>query len=206
MNREPFSLQDAWEHVGAMFDAIVSLFGAPFVIAERLILLRKSRRDILAWLGPVEALARRVLLLRALAMPPSNYAPPKAATGRLLIAFTDKPLECIDPGAEHWRVQFCVMPHGVPRKKRGPESGVGQGPDKRSDGHGFNALPLARRLEALRRVLENPKPAIARLCRLLAAQRAAVVYAFRPYRPRATCVKTALADAQRELDLALNTS
>ncbi|MES1203642.1 MAG: hypothetical protein ABUS57_19570, partial [Pseudomonadota bacterium] len=62
------------------------------------------------------------------------------------------------------------------------------------------------RLEALRRLLENPQPALARLCRLLATQRAAVESAFRPYRPRATCVQSALNDAQREIDLAFNTS
>jgi hypothetical protein len=57
---------------------------------------------------------------------------------------------------------------------------------------------------ALRRLLENPQ--LARLRRLLAMQRAAVESAFRPYRPRATCVQSALNDAQREIDLALNTS
>ena len=61
------------------------------------------------------------------------------------------------------------------------------GADQRGGDINFNAIPLARRIEALRRVLENPAPALARLCTLLATQRAAVEAAFRPYRPRATC-------------------
>jgi hypothetical protein len=58
----------------------------------------------------------------------------------------------------------------------------------------------------LRRVLENPGPALARLCRLIATKREAVEAAFRPYRAPASTVQTALSDAQREIDLALNTS
>ena len=95
MNREPFSLQDAWQNVGDLFATIVSLFGAPFEIAERLMLVRESRRDILAWLGPVEALARRLLLLKALTMPKPNDAPPKALPGRIVTAFADRKIEAI---------------------------------------------------------------------------------------------------------------
>jgi hypothetical protein len=73
--------------------------------------------------------------------------------------------------------------------------------DRRGDNI-FNALPLARRLEALRRVLDQPGPAIARLSRLLAAAREAVISAFRPYRPPATCVRD---NTQRELTRALDT-
>ncbi|HWA22430.1 MAG TPA: hypothetical protein VG735_11145, partial [Caulobacterales bacterium] len=95
-----------------------------------------------------------------------------------------------------------VMPRGALRATRRSEPCA----DQRGGAINFNALPLARRLEALRRVLENPAPALARLCRLIAARREAVEAAFRPYRPRATCVQAALADAQREIDLAFNTS
>jgi hypothetical protein len=202
MNREQFSLQDAWQAMGDFYAAIVSLFGAPFDIAMQLILVRQNRRDILAWLGPVEALARRLLLLKALSMPTPNDAPPKSPPGRVLIAFADRAQEDIDPESEKWRVQFCVMPHGVLRAKRSKEPCA----DQRGGAINFNALPLGRRLEALRRLLENPQPALARLRRLLATRRAAVESAFRPYRPRAACVQTALDDAQREIDLAFNTS
>ncbi|HWA23542.1 MAG TPA: hypothetical protein VG735_14200 [Caulobacterales bacterium] len=206
MNREPFSLQDAWQAMGDLYAAIVSLFGAPFEIATQFILMRQNRREILAWLGPVEALARRLLLLKALSMPKPNDAPPKVLPGRLVIAFADRPIEDIDPNSEKWRVRFSVMPRGVLRRTRSKEPHTGLGADQRGGAINFNALPLARRLEALRRLLENPQPALARLRRLLATQRAAVEAAFRPYRPRAACAQSALDDAQREIDLALNTS
>jgi hypothetical protein len=139
-------------------------------------------------------------------MPKANEAPPKAPPGRVLIAFTDRPMGDIHPKSAEWRVRFNVMPVGALRRKPGPASGAEPCADRRGGEINFNALPLARRLEALRRVLENPAPAVARLCRLLAARREAVEAAFRPYRPRATCVQSALADAQREIDLAFNTS
>ena len=202
MEREQFSLQDAWQYVGELYGSIVALFGAPFEIAVQLLLRREQRREILAWLGPVEALARRLLLLKALTMPTPNDAPPKVSPGNLVVAFTDRPIEDIDPASEKWRVRFCAMPRGVLRRKHSQEPSS----DQRGGGINFNALPLARRLEALRRVLENPQPALARLCRLLATHREAVESAFRPYRPRATCVQAVLNEAQREIDLALNTS
>ncbi|MES1204276.1 MAG: hypothetical protein ABUS57_22775 [Pseudomonadota bacterium] len=206
MNREPFSLQDAWQNVGDLYATIVSLFGAPFEIATQFILMRQNRRDILAWLGPVEALARRLLLLKALTMPKPNDAPPKALPGRIVTAFADRKIEDIHPDAVKWRVRFNVMPIGALSRKPPAESGAEPGADRRGGEINFNALPLARRLEALRRVLENPAPALARLCRLIATKREAVEAAFRPYRPPAKAVQTALGDAQREIDLALNTT
>jgi hypothetical protein len=200
--REPFDIQDAWQTVGELYRYIVALFGAPLAIAESLLLVKKSRRDILAWLGPVEALARRILLLRALSLPPTNEPPPKIAPSPLFIAFTDRAEAAIDPDSEKWRVRFCVMPYGVLRRKQSREKCA----DRRGGALAFNALPLARRIEALRRVLENPGPAIARLARLLATQPAAIDSAFRPYRPPATCVQGTLAAVQHELRLALNSS
>ena len=91
MNREEFSLQETWAHVGELYAWIVSLFGAPAAIAARLMLMRKERRDLLAWLGPVEALARRLLLLKALTLPTPNEAPRAGVSGRLAIAFKDRP-------------------------------------------------------------------------------------------------------------------
>jgi hypothetical protein len=111
-------------------------------------------------------------------------------------------------------VRFNVMPIGALRRTSCSEFGAKPDPqpgaDPRTHRRGadiqFNALPLARRLEALRRVLENPAPALARLCRLIATKRDAVEAAFRTYRPPANAAQDPLAEAQRELDLAFNTS
>ena len=64
----------------------------------------------------------------------------------------------------------------------------------------------AGRLEALRRVLDNPRAALDRLVRLLAARRETAPAAFASYRPPAGPVFTALTEAQEELAAAWNTS
>ena len=201
-HREPFSLQDAWEHVADLYGWIVSLFGAPRALADRESLLRQTRRDILAWLAPVEALARRLLLLKALTLPAPNCVPVFLPSGRLTTAFVDTPAPALDENAETWRVRFSVWPHGTTRKA----STATPLDTRRTGAITDNALPLARRLEALRRVLENPEIALKRLTRLLAARRETASQAFAPYRARASCCATALAEAQDQLDAAWNTS
>ena len=202
MNRAPFSLSDTWQHVAELYGWIVSLFGAPLEIADKRALMRKDRREILAWLGPVEALARRLLLLKALSLPkPNQPAPPPAAQGKLVIAFTDRPEWSPGENAEDWRVSFRVLPRGALR----PRTGAPQ-TDQRGGAITMTAFPLARRIEALRRVLENPEPALARLTRFLAARRDEVATAFAPFRPPAACCREALDETQEALELALNTS
>jgi hypothetical protein len=202
--RNRYAGHHTWQHMSELYAWIVSLFGAPAAIASQMMLMRRDRVAILEWLGPVEALARRLLLLKALTMPTLNETSAPAAPGRLLTAFADRPLEALDPEAANWRVRFCVMPHGVLRRRPRAECGGGAHPG--GGGVNLNAPPLARRIEALRRVLENPGPALARLRGLLAGRRAAVVTAFRPYRPRATPVASLLPAAQTALELALNSS
>ena len=199
--RPPFPLQDAWAHVGELYDWIVSLFGAPRALADRLILLRKQRHEILAWLVPVEALARRLLLLKALSLPKAN-TPPVFTPGARVARFADRAAPVMEEDAESWRVRFSVWPHGATRKAASNPPLAMQ----RGGAPTENALPLARRLEALRRVLENPEPALKRLTRLLAARRKTAPAAFAPYRPPAGPCATPLAEAQEELALAWNTS
>lgn len=206
MEREDFSLQGAWAQVGDLYAWIVSLFGAPAGIAARLLLRREDRRQLLSWLGPVEALARRLLLLKALTMAPPNLPPPPAAIGRLHSAFTDRPHRALPPEAENWRVRFCVLPYGAMRRAQLPACETRAGGAACGGGVNLNAAPLARRLEALRRVLENPAPALARLARLLNARREIVAAAFGPYRPPATPVRSLLPLVQSEIERALNTS
>ena len=204
MNRAPFSLQDTWAHVAELYGWIVSLFGEPVDIADKRVLMRKDRRDFLAWLGPVEALARRLLLLKALTLPPANTPPaPPAAQGKLVIAFTDKPEWAPGEAAEEWRVVFRVLPHHALTRPK-PASIVLS--DRRGGGVAYTAFPLARRLEALRRVLENPEPALKRLTRFLAARRSEIAAAFTKYRPQNSCCREALEETQEAVELALNTS
>jgi hypothetical protein len=100
MNREPFSLQHAWQNIGALYATIVAMFGAPFEIGAQFILMRQNRLDILSWLGPGEALTRRLLLLKALTMPKPNDPPQKAMPGRIVTAFADRVIEDLHPHSE----------------------------------------------------------------------------------------------------------
>jgi hypothetical protein len=205
MNREPFDIQEAWQTVAMLYGYIASLFGGAAAIAERLLLRRKMQRDLLAWLGPAEALARRVLLLKALALPKPNTPPVLLpATGRLAMAFTDRQAWALDENAETWRVRFRVLPGDAFRRKKIEGEEVLS--DRRGGGITYNAYPLARRIEALRRLLDNPEPAVKRLARLLATRRADIVAVFGPYRPPGGPAATALSETQNALDLALNTS
>jgi hypothetical protein len=209
MNREPFNLDDAWAWAQDLCATIAVLFGAPATIAARLLLRRKWRHDMLAWLGPLEALVRRLLLLKALDGPAPNCAPaPPARKANLVIAFTDRQQPDLPEDAAQWRVRFAVWPYGHMRS----QSTAPKIDARRGGGIHFNAVPLARRLEALRRVLDNPDAALARLVRLLAQDRAngrdSAPAAFRPYRPPGGPVVTILTATQGEVELklALNTS
>jgi hypothetical protein len=202
MTREPFNLEDAWEGVAYLYDWIVSLFGAPAKLAALLLLRRKTRCDLLAWLGPVEALARRLLLLKALALPKSNAPPaPPPAKGRLTMAFADRAEWALDENPETWRVRFRVVPCNT--LERPHPVGETDAPAGRRRSTLYNAYPLARRIEALRRVLDNPDPAVKRLAHFLATRRAALVAAFGPYRPPGGPARDALSNTQNALELAL---
>jgi hypothetical protein len=204
MKSEPFDLQAAWSHVATLCGWILNLLN-PADIGERVSLLRDKRRELLAWLGPAEALARRVLLLKALSLPKANLPPaPPPALGRLAMAFTDRQAWALDEDAQKWRVQFRVLP-SLSLGRAGPAQET-EFADRRGGGITYNAYPLARRIEALRRLLDNPEPAVKRLARLLATRRADIVAVFGPYRPPGGPAATALSETQNALDLALNTS
>lgn len=211
MTREPFDLQAAWQHVATLYSWIVKLLD-PARLSERVSLLRDKRRELLSWLGPAEALARRVLLLKALSLPPANLPGAAPTKGRLAMAYADRPqrhpLDYAEVAPEKWRVRFCVLP------SRGAESRFLSG-DYRDEQESeprakgwtlmsvYNAIAFARRIEALRRVLENPEPEVKRLVRYLATRRDAILRAFGAYRPPAGPARTALSDTQYALDCAL---
>jgi hypothetical protein len=182
---EPFTLLAAWEQVKVLLGFITALFGAPGALAAQLYLRAATRLEILQWLAPLEALARRLLAIEALALPPPNMPPPRT---RLRDAPVDGALRepalpaaaAADP--ETWRVVFNLWPgaragaHTPARAHTAaPE---GDPPLLR------NALSLARRIEALRRLAEAPEHALRRMAALLAARRAEAAARFTNYAPR----------------------
>jgi hypothetical protein len=124
------------------------------------------------------------------------------------MAFTDRADQDFDEDSSRWRVNFRVLPY-----VRRPNfiDGAGANPalhDRRGGALTYNAIALARRIEALSRVVDNPDPAVKRLARLLATRRDDIVRAFRPYRPPGGPARDALGNTQNALDLAfaLNSS
>ncbi|MGE3301510.1 MAG: hypothetical protein AB7M12_00165 [Hyphomonadaceae bacterium] len=190
-----FDLSAAWERLAAMIQWIVALYGGPAEIAQRLCFLRKDRQHFLAWLAPLEALARRLLFIEAAVLPAPNRAPAVTAAGRIANAYTDEPRAELPEDPKRWRVVFRVGPSSA---RRAAPSVLAP----RGFGAIANALPLARRLEALLRLMENRTRALARLARRLHASPKRCAAAFAPYRHRARFATDALHAAQTEADIA----
>jgi hypothetical protein len=68
----PTSREDAWAHLFDIIAMVIALFGTPAAIAAQRLLRRATRIEIPHWLAPLEALARRLLLLEAAELPPRN--------------------------------------------------------------------------------------------------------------------------------------
>jgi hypothetical protein len=163
---DTFSPDAAWAYLRTLLDAIFSLFARPLELAFAGVMERTMQRDILAWLRGMEAAARRLLLLEAPQLAPIASAP--RATPVTLARIISEPAPrppAIDweTPPEHWRVAFrCTPPRPrayFPRKRNKPT------PVSRRFVSSFG---LAARLEALRRVIENPAPFARRLALRLA--------------------------------------
>jgi hypothetical protein len=162
-----------------------------------MILRKQTRVEILQWLAPLEAAARRMVLLEALTLPKPNAPAPPRFTGRLASAFADRPPPALPEKAEDWRVHFHVF--RLPQKPREPTAPRGQGEAKLH----FTALALARRVEALRRVLENREAAVRHLAARIHSAPAHADRCFGHYRHKPGGARYLLLRVQREADLAL---
>jgi hypothetical protein len=200
---EPFTLDRAWEWLSTAVLWLVSVCGSPAQIAARLMLVRRTRQHILQWLAPTEALARRIALLAALAAPKVNFAPPSKRSPRITTALRDRPLRALPENPAEWRAIFTLEPSHA----GGPAKTDIAFPRASTRPPAYNALPLARRIEALMRLVRDPKRVIARMTRALAARGKALRARFGPYPHRGGPVHTHLATTQAALDAAFsNTS
>lgn len=195
MTDEPYTREEIWHHLADMVGMVVSLFGAPAAIAAQRFLRIVARAKILHWLAPLEALARRLLLLEAAALPPANAPPPRIARLHIANTLRDAPEFAWEEDASQWRVRFSIWPYGAHRRAR-REPREGKAPRRRVT---ENALVIARRVEALWRVLENRRAHVQRMARMLAARRASAYAAFAPYRFGGPA-KDLLHEVQREID------
>ncbi|MGE3302801.1 MAG: hypothetical protein AB7M12_06775 [Hyphomonadaceae bacterium] len=190
-----FDLPTAWAQVAQLVGWIVALFGAPGELAQRLGLARRTRAQLLQWLAPAEALARRLLVIEAAASPAANTPAPLAPLGRLPTVFADRAPRALQEDSAQWPVVFHL---GLPRRApANPPNRRLPAPPRTP----FNAAPLARRLEALARLCANRAGAVARLARRLRAQPETAARAFLPY-PHAAAGPAAepLARAQADIE------
>jgi hypothetical protein len=201
MNIAEPNTEPLWARARAMFARAVAAIGAPAAIALLTSLPADLRRQIIAWLCPLEHVVRKLLLAEAAeiqgAQRPS--AGPRLVRVQASQKWSARPLpryssngpEKSAPGGarsnldmscpETWRAQFSFAlprdPLAVPNSRApqiralwGNDAGIGPTPERKPRLITEEDAPfrLARRFEALRRVLENPRPHAERLARLMA--------------------------------------
>lgn len=171
-----------------MFARALAAVGAPAAIAAAA-LSRETRRRIIGWLSPLETIVRRLLLAEAAELR-RRKAPPLASWSARLPPRTAQACKPDKRGGaarskldisapETWRVAFSFSlprdPHAVPESRAPRIRLLGAAhaamtppkPERAGPQRADTPFSLARRLEALRRVLDDPAPHAERLARLL---------------------------------------
>jgi hypothetical protein len=206
--------QDAlWKRACALSERAIAAIGEPVAIAARTNLSRKTRHEIAGWLALLESIVRKLLL--ALAAPflnearsPGNVGArglrPRIAPAAQACALDARP-QAARPQPELWAPQtwsarFALAPPRDPRAVPerlapriralwGPTPPAPPPPSRSGARHVTEpAVRFAFRLEALKRVLQEPLPYARRLARALARlvrryPGAAHRYAVAPARP-----------------------
>jgi hypothetical protein len=150
------ALSAIWDAAIERFGWLRALFGSPFAfLSRREELSRAEVRDVLSLLRPIERLLRCAILILALTShgPPP---PPRAPLRRTRIASRRAPSW---PGAESgaWRgVRFRVLPR-ISKTTSRSKARAGL----------FYRYPLAKRMEAVARVLADPDRFVRPLIRTL---------------------------------------
>jgi hypothetical protein len=199
-----------WAAAHTAFARLRAAFGDASAIAALDPLTRALRRELLAWLAPLEALVRKLILIEAATFsgvaPLSTRKPPPRRAHS-----APRAPECGAPG--HWRAPFhmpippevhrCVPEDRAPRirllgpptlvreiwRAQGPSAPPASPRQRSTFDPEISSWRLARRVEALRRALDNPKPHARRLARRLAR--------FGSYERRACVLRIACAPAPR---------
>ncbi len=191
----PPSSTPIWDRLRATFDRVIAAVGAPAAIALLSLSTRHARYNIVRQLLTLESLVRRLLLAEAAAL-----APPEAERGPRLITIPIRApglvtplnhaprhppcrtLRPIDPERpETWNAQFALsLPRdlGTPSDRSAPRIRALWGnsappaplPPSAPRTRRPASFLLARRFEAIRRVLNDPAPHARRLA--LAQRRA----------------------------------
>jgi hypothetical protein len=139
-------LLSVWDHARWVFANFCEFFAPPVAIAARDYINVPEYRAMDSWLRSLERLTRRLILAAALAInvvpkPLDPVAPARPRQRRRILIWFNKP--------STWIARLRMMPRKPP-ETRAPRSA------RREQPRVLPAFPLARRLEAVRRVLADP--------------------------------------------------
>lgn len=184
------TLAPLWERLRASFARAAVITGGAAAIAAHMAMAAALRREIHGWIGWLEHLVRKLLFAEAGRLEPLgprtsssalHAAPPRAVASK----GAAQPGRAAAPRAnsqdpETWSVRFSLAPPRDPRavpESRAPRIRALWGPSPppappppptvRARGERHAPLQLARRFEALRRVLADPRPYARRLADLM---------------------------------------
>jgi hypothetical protein len=197
-----------WEAAREALVFMQTLFGGPAAIAALVWVVGARRAEMLAWLAPVERLARKLVALEAASLaPPPLTAPPLRQGAQPSAPRARRDIDIETP--QDWPARFCVSAPQERRRLAGPATPPRSVGAPNFDGL-YPAFAIAARLEALRRVVEDPAPYVRRparrLARRLARTPGLLAALARPASSRAPCATPcatpcswALAEAELEL-------
>ncbi|HYD89121.1 MAG TPA: hypothetical protein VEA80_16710 [Vitreimonas sp.] len=169
---DPTNLAPLWARVRAIFARAAGALGGAATIAAHTTLARRRRREIVGWIALLEHLVRKLLFAEAARVPrepePSRSAGLQAGPSTSPAAQASvqpRSRRTIDPTApKTWPVRFSYAP---PRDPAGAREARSPRLQARAPNKEERPLRLARRFEALRRVLQNPQPYALRLAHRL---------------------------------------
>jgi hypothetical protein len=143
-----------WREVQALLDTLFGLIGAPELLARRYALARDEHRLFTHWLRAAEAFLRRLILIEAAETPVILKSARKSARRHAQRAHD----VVFDPDhPESWRVSFRIRFAQTTRGRGGCGHPI----------RFYNALPLAKRYEALLRAYNDPRALVQRAAKRL---------------------------------------
>jgi hypothetical protein len=139
-------LLQVWDHARWVFANFCEFFASPARIAAREYINVPEYRSIESWLRSLELLTRRLILAAALAItivlkPLDPVVPARPRQRRRVLIWFNKP--------SSWIARLRMMPRKPPETRSLRRA-------RREQPRVLPAFPLARRLEAVRRVLADP--------------------------------------------------
>lgn len=138
-------LLQVWDHACWVFANFCEFIGTPSYLADREHIITWEYKEIQEWLAQLELLTRRLILAAALSLnvvlKPLREATGKARKRRRVLIWPNRP--------RTWIARFRMMP------KRPPDVRFIYS-NTREKPRTLPAMPLAKRLEAVRRVLADP--------------------------------------------------